>query len=66
MSMTEKEFRNEYLYNSTMFHAGRMLEMGMITDEDYCRIRTKMKAKYLPVSGGLVSEVWRIDRAKRA
>ena len=66
MSMTEKEFRNEYLYNSTMFQVGRMLEMGMITDEDYCRINTKMKAKYLPASGGLVSEVWRMNRAKRA
>jgi hypothetical protein len=56
MSMTEKEFRNEYLYNSTMFQVGRMLEMGMITDVDYCRINTKMKEKYHPVSDGLISE----------
>ena len=66
MSMTEKEFRNEYLYNSTMFQVGRMLEMGMITEADYCQINTKMKAKYLPASGGLVSEIWRINRARRA
>lgn len=66
MRMTEQEFRNEYLYNSTMVQVGKMLDMGMITEEDYCRINTKMKAKYLPVSGGLVSETWRINRAKRA
>lgn len=53
MKMTEQEFRNEYLYNSTMVQVGKMLDMGMITEEDYCQINTKMKAKYLPVSGGL-------------
>ena len=66
MSMTEKEFRNEYLYNSTMFQVGRMLEMGMITDEDYCRINTKMKAKYRPISDGLISENELICALKRA
>ena len=45
MSMTEQEFRDEYLYNSTMFQVGRMLEMGMITEADYCQINTQMKAK---------------------
>ena len=35
----------------------KMLEKGLITKEEYWRINAKMKAKYHPVSDGLVSEI---------
>jgi len=66
MMMTEQEFRNEYLYSSTMVQVRKMLEMGMITEGDYCRIDTKMKGKYLPVCDGLLSEAWRKYPQNRA
>ncbi|MBE5775815.1 MAG: hypothetical protein E7337_18160 [Clostridiales bacterium] len=64
--MTQEQFRNEYLYNSTMIQVRRMLEQGMITEADYCRIDTKMRGKYLPLSDGLLSESWRKVQPKRA
>ena len=64
--MTEEQFRNEYLYTSTMQQVRKMVEMGMITDAEYCRIETKMRAKYLPLSDGLLSESWRKLQPKRA
>ena len=66
MMLTEEEFRNEYLYTSTMGQVRKMLEMGMITEADYCRIETKMRGKYLPVSDGLLSEAWRKYPRNRA
>ncbi len=56
MRMTKDEFRNEYLYNSTMGWVRKMLEEGLITEEDYWIINTRMKAKYQPISDGLISE----------
>jgi len=38
----------------------------MITEADYCRIDTKMRGKYLPLSDGLLSESWRKVQPKRA
>ena len=33
----------------------RMLEQGLITEEEYCRIDTKNRAKFQPVTGTLLS-----------
>lgn len=56
MRMTEQEFRNEYLYTSTMAQVRKMLQDGLISEEDYWQINTKMKEKYRPISDGLISE----------
>ncbi len=56
MRMTEQEFRNEYLYNSTMVQVKKLLKKGLISEQQYWQINTKMKEKYRPISDGLVSE----------
>ena len=56
MNMTEEEFRNECIYEVTMSHFKTMLERGLISEEEYWQINTNMKAKYQPISDGLVSE----------
>ena len=66
MRMSRDEFRNEYLYNSTMGRVKKMLEEGLISEADYWQINTKMKAKYRPISDGLISENELICALKRA
>ena len=66
MRMTEQEFRNEYLYTSTMAQVRKMLQDGLISEEDYWQINTKMKAKYRPISDGLISENELLCVQKRA
>ena len=56
MNMTKQEFRNEMLYSVTMGRVKLMLERGLITMDEYRMINEKMKAKYRPISDGLVSE----------
>ena len=56
MQMTEQEFRNEMIYSVTMWRVKIMLERGLITMNEYRSINEKMKAKYQPISDGLVSE----------
>jgi len=43
-----------------------LLEEGLISEEYYWQINTKMKAKYRPVSDGLISENELICALKRA
>jgi hypothetical protein len=66
MRMNSEEFRNEYLYNSTMAQVRKLLEDGLISEEHYWQINTKMKAKYRPISDGLISENELICALKRA
>ena len=66
MRMSRDEFRNEYLYNSTMAQVKKLLEEGLISEEYYWQINTKMKAKYRPVSDVLISENELICALKRA
>lgn len=56
MRMTEQEFRDECVYSVTMSHVKTMLERGLISEDEYWKINSKMKAKYHPISDGLVSE----------
>ena len=66
MRMNSEEFRNEYLYNSTMAQVRKLLEDGLISEEYYWQINTKMKEKYRPISDGLRSENELICALKRA
>lgn len=56
MRMTEQEFQDECIYSVTMSHVKTMLERGLISEDEYWKINAKMKAKYHPISDGLVSE----------
>jgi len=55
--MTEQEFKNEKLYQGVMHHVRAMLLQGIITEEQYCQIETKMREKYRPYSGDLLSGI---------
>ena len=56
MRMTEQEFRDECIYSATMSRVKTMLAKRLITEDEYWKINEKMKARYHPVSDGLVSE----------
>ena len=54
------------MFSVTMAHARKMFADGLITREEYRAFLTKMRAKYLPVSGGLVYEIDLIFQGNRA
>ncbi len=56
MELTKQEFQNECLFSVTMSHVRSMLKKGLISQDEYCQMRDKMKQKYHPVSDGLISE----------
>ncbi len=56
-AMSKEEFRNEKLYQTTMHIAGKMLEEGIISEEEYRQIDTIFLEKYKPVFGTLFSDI---------
>ena len=50
-AMSKEEFRNEILYQTTMYLARKMLEEGIISEEEYRQI--DFLEKYKPVFGTL-------------
>lgn len=66
MQMTAEEFDWERRYQTVMFFARRMLDQGLITEEEYCRIETKKRAKFQPVTGTLLSGKCLLFRENRA
>lgn len=55
--MSKEEFRNEKLYQTTMHLARKMLEEGIVSEEEYRRIDTIFLEKYKPVFGTLFSDI---------
>lgn len=55
--MRKKEFRNEKLYQTTMSIARKMLQEGIVSEEEYRRIDTIFLEKYRPVFGTLFSDI---------
>ena len=55
--MSKDEFRNEKLYQTTMHLARKMLEEGVVSEEEYRRIDTIFLEKYKPVFGTLFSDI---------
>ncbi len=53
--MTVDEFGRELRYQTVMIFVRKMLEQGLINEEEYCRIDTKNRAKFRPVTGTLLS-----------
>ena len=66
MKMDEREFRNELAYDITMLYIREMMARGVISTDEYWVIDTKMKAKYLPLSDGLIAECALLSVQKRA
>ena len=55
--MSKEEFRNEKLYQTTMHLARKMLEEGIISEEEYRQIDTIFLEKYKTVFGTLFSDI---------
>jgi len=53
--LSEEMFNAEKLYQVTMTIAKSMLTKGIITNEEYAVIDTKMLEKYRPILGTLLS-----------
>ena len=53
MVMNEDQFEREKLYQATMNMFRSMLKKGLITEEQYAIIDTKMLQKYQPLLGTL-------------
>lgn len=55
-AMTEEQFDREKRYQASMSMFRTMLKNGLITEEQYAIIDTKMLGKYRPLLGTLFSE----------
>lgn len=51
--MSREQFMGEKKYRVSIVLARQMLEKGIISEKDYCKIDTMLKAKYKPIIGGL-------------
>lgn len=54
--MDEDQFEREKLYQASMNMFQAMLKDGLITEEQYVIIDTKMRDKYQPIIGTLFSD----------
>ncbi|MFC2735655.1 SHOCT domain-containing protein [Parascardovia denticolens] len=54
-AMNEDQFEREKLYQASMEMFKKMLDQDLITEEEYAVIDTKMKEKYRPIIGTLLS-----------
>lgn len=57
IAMTEEQFEREKLYQANRNLFKSMLEKGLITEEQYAIIDTKMLEKYRPLLGTLFAEI---------
>jgi hypothetical protein len=51
--VSPKQARQELDYHAALSIARTMLENGLITQEEYCRIESIFRAEYLPIFGPL-------------
>ncbi len=56
MAVNEDQFEREKLYQATMSMFQAMMKDGLITEEQYAKIDTKMREKYQPIIGTLFPE----------
>jgi hypothetical protein len=55
--MSEDQFRNELLYQTTMSLVRSMMNKDMISEEEYHEFNTIMLDKYRPIFGTLFSDI---------
>ena len=65
MRLTEEEFTRERRYQTVMYFVRKMLEQGLISEEDYCRIDTRNREKFKPFTGDLLSGNFLLCASKR-
>ena len=53
--MTQKEFNAERRYQTAIIFAKKMLDEGIINQDDYAEIDTKLLKKYRPTMSTLLS-----------
>ena len=53
--MTKEQFRDERLYQMSLFVAKTMLRKGIISEEEYSEIDTILLRKYQPILGTLLA-----------
>ena len=53
--MTQKEFNAERRYQTAMIYVKKMLDEGVISQNDYAAIDTKLLEKYQPTMSILLS-----------
>lgn len=51
MHLTDSQFRNEKRYNLGLRMADRLLDKGIISEQDYIEINDKLFQKYHPIFG---------------
>ncbi len=51
--MTREEGKKELAYQMTMSNAKKLLEKGLISQDEYDEFDTKMRQKYAPIFGTL-------------
>ena len=57
VEMNKEEFRSEKLYQTTMHLARKMMDDGLISEDEYRQIDTIFLEKYKPVFGTLFSDI---------
>ena len=53
--MSKEQFERERLYQATLAVARMMRQKGLITEDEFAIIDTKMRKKYRPLLGSLLS-----------
>ena len=54
--MSKEQFEAEKDYQVLMSMAKKLRNQGLLTEEEYTEIDTRLKAKYQPIFGTLLSE----------
>ena len=54
--MSEEQFETEKDYQVSLHLAKTLLQRGLLTEEEYAIIDTKLQEKYRPLFGTLLSE----------
>lgn len=54
--MSEEQFEAEKDYQASIYLAKALLQRGLLTEEEYAIIDTKLQEKYRPLFGTLLSE----------
>ncbi len=54
--MSEEKFQAELQYQTAIAIAKNLLEQGLLTQEEYAVIDTKLQADFQPILGTLLSE----------
>lgn len=57
MRMTAEEFERERQYQTVMHFVRKLLEEGLISEEEYCQIDTRNLEKWGPKTGSLLRKV---------